>query len=198
MSLYIDPLRYSCLENPMDRGAWQATVHGIARVRHDSVTKPPPPKLNFKPLLLCPLVHYHHYQFTCLNSCLHCSSFHSKSGSPSTIFHLLQSMFLVSCLVQIYWLRILIYWLKLFISVLLKYYFAKLLILGWELLSFNILNILFCVFWFLLTLLKVSYLPNCCSFKGSLPLFTSSCFKTFSLGFKISQLGPWCFSLYSF
>ena len=24
------PLQYSCLENPMDRGAWQATVHGVA------------------------------------------------------------------------------------------------------------------------------------------------------------------------
>jgi len=24
------PLQYSCLENPMDRGAWQATVHGAA------------------------------------------------------------------------------------------------------------------------------------------------------------------------
>ena len=24
------PLQYSCLENSMDRGAWQATVHGIA------------------------------------------------------------------------------------------------------------------------------------------------------------------------
>ena len=24
------PLQYSCLENPMDRGAWWATVHGIA------------------------------------------------------------------------------------------------------------------------------------------------------------------------
>ena len=23
----------SCLENPMDRGAWQATVHGVARVK---------------------------------------------------------------------------------------------------------------------------------------------------------------------
>ena len=30
------PLQYSCQENPMDRGAWQATVHGVARVRHDS------------------------------------------------------------------------------------------------------------------------------------------------------------------
>ena len=25
------PLQYYCLENPMDRGAWQATVHEIAR-----------------------------------------------------------------------------------------------------------------------------------------------------------------------
>ena len=27
-----NPLQYSCLENPIDRGAWQATVHGIVRV----------------------------------------------------------------------------------------------------------------------------------------------------------------------
>ena len=27
-----------CLENSMDRGAWQAIVHGVARVRHDWVT----------------------------------------------------------------------------------------------------------------------------------------------------------------
>ena len=25
------PLQYSCLENPMDRGAWQATVHGVRK-----------------------------------------------------------------------------------------------------------------------------------------------------------------------
>jgi len=24
-----NPLQYSCLENPMDREAWQATVHGV-------------------------------------------------------------------------------------------------------------------------------------------------------------------------
>ena len=35
-----NPLQYSRLENPMDRGVWQATVHGVARVRHDLVTKP--------------------------------------------------------------------------------------------------------------------------------------------------------------
>ena len=27
---------------PMDRGAWQTTPHGVARVGHDLVTKPPP------------------------------------------------------------------------------------------------------------------------------------------------------------
>ena len=32
-----NPLQYSCLENPMDREAWKATVHGIARVRHNLV-----------------------------------------------------------------------------------------------------------------------------------------------------------------
>ena len=26
-----NPLQYSCLENPMYRGAWQATVHGVAK-----------------------------------------------------------------------------------------------------------------------------------------------------------------------
>ena len=26
-----NPLQYSCLENPMDRGAWRTTVHGVAR-----------------------------------------------------------------------------------------------------------------------------------------------------------------------
>ena len=29
------PLQYSCLENPVDIGTWQATVHGIARVGHN-------------------------------------------------------------------------------------------------------------------------------------------------------------------
>ena len=26
-----NPLQYSCLGNPMDRGAWQATAHGVAK-----------------------------------------------------------------------------------------------------------------------------------------------------------------------
>ena len=37
-----NPRQYSCLENPMDTGAWWATVHGVTRVGHNVVTKPPP------------------------------------------------------------------------------------------------------------------------------------------------------------
>ena len=28
-----NPLQYPCLENPMDRGAWRATVHGVTKSR---------------------------------------------------------------------------------------------------------------------------------------------------------------------
>ena len=35
-------LQYSCLENSMDREAWQASVYGVARVGHKLATKPPP------------------------------------------------------------------------------------------------------------------------------------------------------------
>ena len=38
-----NPLQYSCLENPMGRAAWQTTVHGFTKVRHDLATKTPPP-----------------------------------------------------------------------------------------------------------------------------------------------------------
>ena len=30
-----NPLWYSCLENPMERGAWQATVHEVTKSGHD-------------------------------------------------------------------------------------------------------------------------------------------------------------------
>ena len=35
-----NPLQYSCLENPMGRGVWWATVHGVTKVRYDLMTKP--------------------------------------------------------------------------------------------------------------------------------------------------------------
>ena len=34
-----NPLPYSCLENPTDRGAWQATIHGVTRIGHDLATE---------------------------------------------------------------------------------------------------------------------------------------------------------------
>ena len=34
-----NPLQYSCLGNPMDRGAWCAAVYGVTRVGHNWVTK---------------------------------------------------------------------------------------------------------------------------------------------------------------
>ena len=37
-----NPLQYSHLENPMDRGIWQATSMGWRRVGHSLATKPPP------------------------------------------------------------------------------------------------------------------------------------------------------------
>ena len=37
----------------MDRGAWQVIVHGVARVGHDSVTKPPSnPMININNILV--------------------------------------------------------------------------------------------------------------------------------------------------
>ena len=38
-----NPLQYSYLENPMDGGTWQATIHAVARVGHNLRTKPPSP-----------------------------------------------------------------------------------------------------------------------------------------------------------
>ena len=34
-----NPVQYSCLENSTNIEAWQATVHGVTRVRHDLATK---------------------------------------------------------------------------------------------------------------------------------------------------------------
>ena len=43
-----NPFQYSCLENPMDRRVWQATVHGVTRVGHGLATKQPsPPKESY-------------------------------------------------------------------------------------------------------------------------------------------------------
>jgi len=54
------PLQYSCLENPMDRGARQAIVLGVARVGHDLETKPSPPPMpsRFVSVLINDTIHF--------------------------------------------------------------------------------------------------------------------------------------------
>ena len=47
-----NPLQCSCLENPMDRENLQATVHEVARVRPNLVTKPPLPHSSTWTLIL--------------------------------------------------------------------------------------------------------------------------------------------------
>ena len=44
------PLQYSCLGNPMERGTWQATVHGVTKVGHDLVTQSPSTSMFIAPL----------------------------------------------------------------------------------------------------------------------------------------------------
>ena len=51
-----NPLQYSCLENPMDRGAWQATVLVVEIVGHDLATKSPQ---NLKTILK---IFHHHWK----------------------------------------------------------------------------------------------------------------------------------------
>ena len=53
--------QYSCLENPMDRGACQATVHRVPRVRHNLATKP-------LPFLLFTLSHFLSPSFSSFSS----------------------------------------------------------------------------------------------------------------------------------
>ena len=43
-----NPLQYSCLENPMARGSWWATVYGLQRVGHDLANKQQQQKLLVK------------------------------------------------------------------------------------------------------------------------------------------------------
>ena len=47
-----NPLQYPCLENPMDGGAWWATVHWSQRVGHDWATSLHFSNINSKPMYL--------------------------------------------------------------------------------------------------------------------------------------------------
>ena len=49
-----NPLQYSCPENPMDLGAWWATVYGVTRVGHNLKAKlSPSPPLIFDIAIMC-------------------------------------------------------------------------------------------------------------------------------------------------
>ena len=58
---YGNPLQDSCLENPMDRGAREATVHGVTTAGHDLVTKQPlkciPLLSHFVSISMCIFMH---------------------------------------------------------------------------------------------------------------------------------------------
>ena len=79
----------------MDRGAWQATVHGVARVGHNLVTKPPPPpqekkKLSWVVTYICRFkfhcflygIHYRMFLHICFGSCCTNNRFHNGRQSP--------------------------------------------------------------------------------------------------------------------
>ena len=48
-----NPLQYSCLGIPMDRGAWWTTARGITRGRHDLVTESPYKRGQISENMLC-------------------------------------------------------------------------------------------------------------------------------------------------
>ena len=49
-----DPLQYSCLESSVDRGAWQATVHGVLKSQSHRTTVPFPELQSLSALPVCP------------------------------------------------------------------------------------------------------------------------------------------------
>ena len=49
-----NPLQYSCLENPMDTGAWQATVREVPRVGQDLATTPLQVAITFLYIIVYP------------------------------------------------------------------------------------------------------------------------------------------------
>ena len=51
-----NPFQYSCLENPMDRGAWQVTVHRVAKSRTRRKRRIHKLKEKTKSQVHCPLV----------------------------------------------------------------------------------------------------------------------------------------------
>ena len=84
-----NPLQYSCLENPMDRGAWQATVHGVERVGHDLETKPLSPPFFITPQTISYLniSHTYYAKWTCKNESVQSLSHLQLFATPWTAAH---------------------------------------------------------------------------------------------------------------
>ena len=91
-----NPLQYSCLKNPMDRGAWWARVHGIARVGHNLVTKLPPHIYThtYSYIQTHTLTHKHIHKMWCEN-CFPPSICFSLAGGKT---QLLKGVFQLACL----------------------------------------------------------------------------------------------------
>ena len=76
-----NPLQYSCLENLMDRGAWWATVHGVARVGHSFMNE------HSTALFLCFFLIFKKTSLSnILNNLLVCA--HKYPPSPHTNTHM--------------------------------------------------------------------------------------------------------------
>ena len=70
-----NPLQYSCLKNPMDRGARWAIVHGVAKIRRDVATKQ---QTSFKGKSTSHFLHEHFPSYSILISSF---SYSQKSGN---------------------------------------------------------------------------------------------------------------------
>ena len=81
-----NPLHYSRLQNPMDRGAWQSTVHGVTRVGHDLATKQPTIFYTFNDIFHYPVSDYN----STLANCRKCSRYIKVQRGNHLLYHSVQ------------------------------------------------------------------------------------------------------------
>ena len=86
-----NPFQYSCLENRMDKGAWQATTEGLQRVRHNRRTKHTG-KLDTQNYLILHLLKFEVLEYISLTCCfsvsLHLWTVYSYTWSISSLDYL--------------------------------------------------------------------------------------------------------------
>ena len=76
-----NPLQCSCLENPMDRGAWQAIVHGVAKSWTRLKDKYTHTQLNLSLWVKAPVM-WKLSETTCIGECICLWMVHSNSQNP--------------------------------------------------------------------------------------------------------------------